>query len=247
MMQDHPGLAPDALPDEHAAGPGSELPDLPVEEQVETFVLEARTVRDHLDDLASRAGSLLGGAEVSISVRHRGHDRLVAASSVRSGLCDQTEYDTGAGPCVTAMDLLQVVLVPDILEDTRWSSWRRVALDQGFRSAAGVPAHVAEGVELSVNLYSEDLDPWDADSVVRADAFAQQVAQTVRLCLEVARLTTAHADAVAAAEARESINETISRTLAEQQSTVGEVLTRLAQAGGEDGTSTPGPAASRQG
>lgn len=228
MTQDHLEPAPSTAG--HAGGPGDGLPDLPVEEQLETFVLEARTVRDHLDELASRAGTqLLAGTEVSISVRHRGHDRLVATSSARSGLCDQTEYDTGAGPCVTAMDLLQVVLVPDILEDTRWASWRRVSLDQGFRSAAGIPAHVADGVELSVNLYSEELDPWDADVLVRADAFAQQVAQTVRLCLEVARLTTAHADAVAAAEARESIDETISRTLAEKQGTVSEVLHRLAE------------------
>ncbi|GEA87076.1 GAF domain-containing protein [Cellulomonas cellasea] len=230
MTQDHPGRPQDARTPEHAAGPDDGLPDLPPDEQLETFVLEARTVRDHLDDLASRAGTqLLAGTEISISVRHRGHDRLVATSTARAGLCDQTEYDTGAGPCVTAMDLLQVVLVPDVLEDTRWASWRRVALDNGFRSAAGIPAHVAEGVELSVNLYSEELDPWDADVLVRGDAFAQQVAQTVRLCLEVARLTTAHADALAATEARESINQTISRTLAEEQGTVSEVLGRLAE------------------
>ncbi|MFS0701644.1 hypothetical protein AB6N24_16855 [Cellulomonas sp. 179-A 4D5 NHS] len=235
MTQDHPGQPRDARTDEHAAGPDDGLPDLPPDEQLETFVLEARTVRDHLDDLASRAGTqLLAGTEISISVRHRGHDRLVATSTARAGLCDQTEYDTGAGPCVTAMDLLQVVLVPDILEDTRWASWRRVSLDNGFRSAAGIPAHVAEGVELSVNLYSEELDPWDADVLVRGDAFAQQVAQTVRLCLEVARLTTLHADAVAAAEARESINETISRTIAEKQGTVADVLGRLAERTSED-------------
>jgi hypothetical protein len=43
-----------------------------------------------------------------------------------------------------------------------------------------------------------------------------------------------HADAVAAAEARETINETISRTIAEKQGTVADVLGRLAERAPED-------------
>lgn len=205
---------------------------------VETRLLEAPTVRDYLDDFALRAGRHLGtGIEVSISLRHAGRDRLVASSSDRSGRCDEVEFETGSGPCITSMDLMQVVLVPDVLDDTRWESWRRVSLDEGFRSGAGVPAHVAEGVEIVLDLYSEDVDPWDADLIVRADTYAQQVAATVGLCLQVARLSAAYADAQAAVRELQRLNELIVRAVAEDETSAADLLRRVteaARAGGED-------------
>ena len=133
--------------------------------RVEALILGTRTVRDHLDDFAVRAGHHLGaGTHCSVSLRRHGQDRLAAASSDRSAACDEVEYRTGAGPCVAAMDHLQVVLVPDVVSDTRWASWRDVTLGRGFRSAAAVPAHVSDDAEIALNLYSEAVDPWDREA-----------------------------------------------------------------------------------
>ena len=198
---------------------------------VETRLLEAPTVRDYLDDFALRSGRHLGPhTDVSISLRHDGTNRLAASTSDRAARCDEVEYAVGAGPCITAMDLMQVVLVPDVLDDTRWESWRRAALDEGYRSGAGIPAHVADGVEVVLNLYSEAVDPWDADLILRADTYAQQVAVTVGLCLQVAQLTAAYADARSALNDLQRLNELVVRAVADDEAAAPELLRRVSDA-----------------
>jgi uncharacterized protein YgfB (UPF0149 family) len=195
---------------------------------VETRLLEAPTLRDYLDEFAMRAGRHLGiDTELCISLRHAGADRLAASSSDRAARCDVVEYAAGAGPCVTAMDLMRVVLVPDIAADTRWPEWRQAALDEGFRSAAGVPAHVADDVEIVLNLYADHLDAWDASTVVRADTYAQQVALTIGLCLEVSRLTTAHADAQESLRELQQINRLVVAAITDDEGAAAELMTRL--------------------
>jgi GAF domain-containing protein len=201
------------------------------QQRVEVGLLGAPSLRDHLDDFALRAGRHLGtGTDVSITLRHAGRDRLAASTDPRAARCDEVEYATGAGPCITAMDLMQVVLVPDVVDDTRWESWRRAALDDGYRSAAGVPAHVTAGVEVVLNLYSERVDAWDRSALARADTFAQQIAVTVGLCLEVARLSSAYADAQAALRDLERLNELVVRAVADDETAAPELLRRLRDA-----------------
>ncbi|WP_298457424.1 ANTAR domain-containing protein [uncultured Cellulomonas sp.] len=196
--------------------------------ELESLLLSTRTVREHLDDCADRAGHHLGaGTHCSVSLRHQGRDRLAATSSVRAQRCDQVEYDHGAGPCLTAMDGLQVVLVPDLLDDARWPVWRREAVDQGFRSAAAVPAHVAPGVDIALNLYSEQVDPWDRVLLTRADAYAQQVAASVALCLQVADLTERITDLQAARDAQATLDRAVGATMAHEGVGAETALARL--------------------
>ncbi len=196
--------------------------------RAQALVLGTRTVREHLDDFAVRAGHHLGsGTHCGVSLRHLGQDRLAAASSGRAARCDEVEYRTGAGPCVTAMDHLQVVLVPDVVADTRWASWREVTLAQGFRSGAAVPAHVTDGAEIALNLYSDDVDPWDRDTLIRADMYAQQIAGTVELCLEVAALTREVTDLRAARGVQERIDRAVGMTMAARGVPADAALTHL--------------------
>jgi len=202
---------------------------------VETLLLESGSVRDYLDEFALRASHRLGAdTEVSITLRHDGADRLVAASSERAGHCDEVEHREQSGPCITAMDFLQVVLVPDIVEETRWSSWRNAALDAGFRSAAGMPAHVTEGAEIALNLYSEQPNRWDNELLVAADIYAQDVARTVRLCLQLAALTRSVADAQGARQARDAIEHAITATT-QSGASVPDALERLRAESAESG------------
>lgn len=208
--------------------------------ELETELLEAPTVRDYLDDFALRAGRHLGpDLDVSISLRHAGRDRLAAASSERAARCDEVEYRTGAGPCITAMDLLQVVLVHDALEDTRWESWRTATLEAGFRAGAGVPAHVAPGVEVVLNLYSERVDPWHPDLVVRADTYAQGAGVTVGLCLQVARLAAAYADARAATAEADRLGRLVVGAVAADESAAADLLRRVQDAARAGGPGAP--------
>lgn len=208
-----------------------------VRARVEALVLGARTVRDHLDDFAVRAGHHLGaGTHCSISLRHLGHDRLAAASSERSAACDEVEYRTGEGPCVTAMDDLQVVLVPDVGAESRWPEWRRVTLDRGFRASAAVPAHVTEGAEIALNLYSDRVGSWGREALVQADMYAQGVAGTVELCLEVAALSREVTDLRAAGEVQAVLDRAVGATMAARGMSADAALAHLRDRAVADGT-----------
>ena len=139
-----------------------------------------------LEDLVLRAAIQLGAdIECSISVREDGRGRRMASSGPRAARCDEVECASGQGPCVQAMDTLMVVLVPDIGIDDRWPMWTRAAADAGFRSAAAFGVQIGDGSQIALNVYSDLLDPWDRDRIVRADVYAQQIAQVLDLALRL--------------------------------------------------------------
>jgi GAF domain-containing protein len=204
------------------------MADRDVHTELESLLLEARTVREHLDDFALRAGHHLGrGTHCSISLRHAGEDRLAASSGPRPAGCDEVEFREGAGPCVTAMDDLQVVVVPDLLDDARWPAWNEHARAAGFRSSAAVPANVGEDADIALNLYSDLVDPWDREALIQADTFAQQIARTVGLCLQVARMAQQLEDMRAAVAARDVINQAVGAVMVTNGCSVEEALAVL--------------------
>lgn len=130
-----------------------------------------------LADAAERIG---GATSCSVILRMELGLRRVASSDPRAAACDDAEVAERGGPCVLAMDQLSGVIVPDIALETRWPGWVAAAEAGGFRSGAAMPAYVQDGVVLALNLYSADLDPWDAEALVRADGYAQDVARALR-------------------------------------------------------------------
>jgi hypothetical protein len=126
-----------------------------------------------LRDAATRIGS---ETSCSVILRHAGGLTRVASSDERSASCDEVEVAERGGPCVLAMDQVSGVLVPDLAADERWPTWRDRAMAVGFRSAAALPAYVGDGAVLVLNLYSDMLDPWDGEALVRADVHVQEIA-----------------------------------------------------------------------
>jgi hypothetical protein len=129
-------------------------------------------VRDTTDTLGA-------GTSCSVLVARDGVLLPGPSSDPRSASCDQVEVDEGGGPCVLAMAQLRGVLVVDVATETRWDPWRRRAIEVGFRSAAALPGYIATGSLVALNLYSERVDPWDAQMLTVADGFAQQLARAV--------------------------------------------------------------------
>jgi len=134
-----------------------------------------------LDAYATEA-TVRVGVPTECSIILRDHQLLdqVASSSERAARCDRTEVETAEGPCVLAIQQLRGELVPDVLAETRWPVWRTAAADAGFRSAAALPAQVDADTTIALNLYSEAVDPWDRDVLVRMDRFVQEVAEAIR-------------------------------------------------------------------
>ena len=134
-----------------------------------------------LQQILTGAAEQIGAAtSCSVIVRMELGLRRVASSDPRAAACDDAEVAERGGPCVLAMDQLSGVIVPDVALETRWTGWGAAAEAGGFRSGAALPAYVQDGVVLALNLYSDRLDPWDAEALVRADGYAQQVAEAIR-------------------------------------------------------------------
>lgn len=193
-----------------------------------SLLLDLASVEDHLQDLADRAAHHLGPEiDCSIILRHDGEDRRVASSSTRAAQCDDAESAAADGPCLTAMDELHSVVIPDVLGEPSWPVWRRQVLVSGYRSAAAFPAHVPPGADIALNLYSASFDPWTRDVVVHADLYAQEVARVAALGLDVARLTRAHSELAAAAETRRTVDLAVGVTMARRACTPDEALDEL--------------------
>ncbi len=126
------------------------------------------------------AESLGPGTEASAILVLDGMLSRAGSSSPRAADCDEIEVVEGAGPCVLAMVQLRGVLVPDIAAETRWEPWRRKALEVGLHSTMALPAFVAPGLSVALNLYAEDVDPWDRQALLDGDEHAQMIAEAVR-------------------------------------------------------------------
>lgn len=136
---------------------------------------------DALAGHARAAADALGpDTHCSITLRRGGVLASVGSSDERAGHCDGVEVRTGEGPCVTAMEHLSGVLVPDLHPEARWPAWRSAALVAGFRSSAALPAFVDDDTTVALNLYSEDLDPWDRARLVSMDQVIGRIAEAVR-------------------------------------------------------------------
>ena len=196
--------------------------------ELASFVLEARTVQEHLSDIARRAGTRLGdGTHCTVSLRHGGLHRVAASDGSRPAACDEVEFRHGSGPCLTAMDDRSVVLVPDVRDESRWRPWRDMVERVGFRSAAAVPAQVRDGADIALNLYSDAVDPWNGEALARAEAFAREVAGTVGLCLRVADLAQRVESLRDAVLARDVVNQAVGAVMATNRCTTDEALELL--------------------
>ena len=197
-----------------------------------------------LGDFAIRAASHLGmSSECSITLRQTGHARRAASSSDRAAYCDDVENQGLTGGCIEAMDELRVVLVPDLVTEDRWHDWTHAALSSGFRSAAAFPAYAGPGAEIALNVYSEELNPWTRDSIVRADMYAQQIGLVMGLVLNVTDLEAKLAAFQTALAAQTAIDQAIGAMMHSQGCTAEEALTILRSAAGNRNVGLPAVAA----
>ncbi|MCF4121502.1 GAF and ANTAR domain-containing protein [Antribacter sp. KLBMP9083] len=143
-------------------------------------------------EFAIRAATVLGSKiEASITVRQHGLTVRAGSSTDAAARCDQVEAMAGAGPCIDAMDQVVAQIVPEIASESRWEAWRTKAAEEGFTSALAVPALVTPGVAVALNLYSRSADPWTAELLTAADAYAHLTASAVRLRFELAEVEDA--------------------------------------------------------
>jgi transcriptional regulator with GAF, ATPase, and Fis domain len=77
---------------------------------------------------------------------------------------DQAQYDTGQGPCLSAVYEQQTVRLSDMASEDRWPDFTRRALDLGIGSMLSFQLYVVEDNLGALNLYSADADAFDDES-----------------------------------------------------------------------------------
>ena len=141
---------------------------------------------EQLEGFTAGAAVVLGGrASCSLIMRLGGVERRSASSDPLAAACDEVELAVDEGPCVDAVETGLVHLIDDVATEDRWPAWARTAHAAGFRSSGAFPVHLRGDAAVAVNVYRPAPGPWDRDSLIRADVYAQQLGRVVDLCLDL--------------------------------------------------------------
>ncbi len=137
-----------------------------------------------LNDLArlARAG-IPGCGDASVTVVHDGNALTMAATHQRAVSVDEQQYDSGSGPCLSAIEDREVVSVPDYQTELRWPDVIAEGQRHGIHSGLSLPLAAGDHVFGALNLYGDVVGAFAEDSQRAAEAFARQ-ATVVLHCSE---------------------------------------------------------------
>ena len=151
------GTAPDAGGSDELAGRLSDL---------------ARTLQDEdsVDEtlqaiVDAAVGTVPGTQYAALSVvehRRQVHTRAGTADVVYQ--VDQVQYDTGEGPCLSAVYEQQTVSLPDMTTEVRWPKFTGRTAELGVLSMLSFQLYVQQDNLGALNLYSEHTNAFDDDS-----------------------------------------------------------------------------------
>ncbi|MFJ4208513.1 ANTAR domain-containing protein [Paenarthrobacter sp. NPDC089675] len=193
------------------------------------LVLGSEDVEAFLADLAAFSAESLsnpGPVFCGVTVLRRKRAATAASSDDRARLMDELQ-NTNEGPCLTAMDELTPVLVPDLLRENRWPQYVEAASNQGLRSILSVPLLVEGDTRAALNLYSERPNAFTEGDIERAEVFASHASKSLRLALKIAQLSDARNDLAAAMQSRTIIDLAVGAIMAQNHCSQDEAFTIL--------------------
>lgn len=103
--------------------------------RLQSLLLNLRDLPSVLTELAHLAASVVTTAPTScgITLRYDASLLTVGSSDPRAEALDETQYSSGGGPCLHALDTNHVVEIPDLRAEQRWPAYLPQALDAGVR------------------------------------------------------------------------------------------------------------------
>ncbi|GAA0942456.1 GAF and ANTAR domain-containing protein [Kribbella koreensis] len=118
-----------------------------------------------------------GIVDASISITARdGRIETLAPTGPRVTRADHLQYELGEGPCLDAAIEDPVVAVNDLANDPRWPDFGPKAAALGFGSQVAFQFRAEPHVRGALNLYAQEPDAIDNDSIQLGSMFAGQVA-----------------------------------------------------------------------
>lgn len=114
-----------------------------------------------------------------------------AASGELPRKADALQTETGQGPCLDAAYDQRVVRVPDLSNEERWPAFARAAFDIGARSMLCIQLFVNGDNLGALNLYGDDINPFDEESEQTALLIGAHAAVALSDAREIEQLTEA--------------------------------------------------------
>jgi GAF domain-containing protein len=101
----------------------------------------------------------------------------VAASSEKTILCDQLQYDLKEGPCIDTVRTHHTAISNAVASDPRWPRWGpAVAETYGVGSMLSVLLYTHDDSYGVLNLYSDHPQAYNGDDILTAEALAAHLA-----------------------------------------------------------------------
>jgi GAF domain-containing protein len=143
-----------------------------------TRVTDDGNLTESLQRLAAAGCELLSNcAAASITIIAGGRAITMASTDdVAAGL-DQSQYDAGDGPCLTAARDEVVVRIDDLAHDLRWPPYRQAGLRHGVASSLSVPLLIPDDEMFgALNVYGESVSGFSPEDERIARGFAMHAA-----------------------------------------------------------------------
>ncbi|MFE9750482.1 GAF and ANTAR domain-containing protein [Saccharothrix saharensis] len=122
--------------------------------------------QETLDEIVRAAVGTIPGAKHAgiMTIVGKREVRTVAATDDVPRDVDQLQFDTGQGPCLTALYQQKIVSAPDLGEESRWPVFAGRALRLDVASMLSFRLFVAGDDLGALNLYSADTHAFDDES-----------------------------------------------------------------------------------
>ena len=159
--------------------------------------LEAEpTVQRTLQTTVEQAVHLIPGCwHAAVSIVGPDGVTTPAATGAIPAEVDELQYETGQGPCLSAIRDHGFFVTGDLSTESRWPDFAtRASRDLGVHSMLSFRLFVAEDTLGALNLYSTRTDAFDRESIETGRVFAAQAALALSAASEHARAEKVTAD-----------------------------------------------------
>lgn len=192
------------------------------------FVVSEQSLQESLQrvaELSVRAVYGADGAGVTWVVARKPTTVTAAGDFVRR--IDEIQYSLDEGPCLSAYDSQQTVLVEDLEHEQRWPRFTPAALGHGLRSLVAAPLTVNGNRLGALNVYALQSGVFDEAAEKTAILFAEQSAVVLANAEAFSRAQTAAINLGEALTSRAVIDMAKGIVMARERCTPDQAFDRL--------------------
>jgi GAF domain-containing protein len=144
------------------------------------FFVGDGTLEETLQRVADLTVDAIDPADFAgVTMMVEGHHRTGVYTDELSPAIDETQYETGSGPCVEAFATGETKVITSTIEDGRWPEFRHAAAEHGILSTLSLPMIANKAPVGAMNLYSRREHGFSETDDKVGSVFATQAAMVL--------------------------------------------------------------------